>query len=464
MFGEYIVKRLIKHMDGSIFAFPAIPPFPQNLDGIDWYIHIPFCKGKCPYCPFRSFLYEEERVQTYVKAVKKEISLYKDLLGTKSIGDVYFGGGTPSLCPDAVVEIIDYLRSKFEVKGEIGMEANPNEVTDLNTCDILWQGGVTKMSLGVQTFDDKLLKKIRRRYVGDSASDAVKILIDRGFYLSIDMIHGLPGQTISSIEGDLKILSGLEPHQICYYPLVRFPTTRFYYDIKKGKLDVPNKKEQKRMYKLICDYLNSNGFLQDSFCNFKHRELGTKEYLTCEKEETIGIGVSAFSKIPSHGLIYINTYSFSEYIDAVEVGLPIAIGVELSDKGRRKMTGYMITYYAWKSIFSNETGENEARFKYRYGVELDRNKGKKLNRYLLILKLLGVVKDNLSKYEFTHRGHYYGMRIFRKFMAGGEGATAEKFMRTITREPWPMQSSEQPQDMVAAAYETRRKSGDLKSH
>ena len=436
MFGEWVTSKLIKKINGNVFCYPDMPQLPENVDNIDWYIHIPFCKGKCAYCPFRSFPYKNEKVKEYVLAVKKEILIYKALLNINYIGNIYFGGGTPSLCPGAVIEIIEFMKSNFNINGEIGMEANPIEVSDKKICDIFQKGGVSKVSIGVQTFDKELLAKVNRQFKADSAYEAICILLDKGFYISIDMIHGLPDQTVSGIENDLKTLKGLEPHQISYYPLVLFPTTKIYNDVKQKKTVVPDVKEQKKMFNVICKYLIGNGYNQEAFCNFKHDKLGTKDYQTCENEETIGIGVSSFSKIPNNGLAYINTYDFNEYISAVEKGkLPIAAGFAVSENGTEKIKNSMQLLYAWQHIVH---GANINISKQRYGAFPKESDARKIKRFIELLKIFRIIEQKSDKYEYTNLGHYLGMRIFRKMMAGGGGPTAEKYISAMMNNPWPL--------------------------
>jgi len=186
----------------------------------------------------------------------------------------------------------------------------------------------------------------------------------------------------------------------------------------------------------ICKYLIGNGYNQEAFCNFKHDKLGTKDYQTCENEETIGIGVSSFSKIPNNGLAYINTYDFNEYISAVEKGkLPIAAGVAVSENGTEKIKNSMQLLYAWQHIVH---GANINISKQRYGAFPKESDARKIKRFIELLKIFRIIEQKSDKYEYTNLGHYLGMRIFRKMMAGGGGPTAEKYISAMMNNPWPL--------------------------
>jgi oxygen-independent coproporphyrinogen-3 oxidase len=416
---EAIARRMIKRGSKGVKFSPIKPDLPPNLDGIGWYIHLPFCKRLCPYCGFRSFRYSEPKARSYIEGVKKEISTYKSILGDIKIGDIYFGGGTPSLTWEGLIEITDHIRSEFKVEGEIGMEANPEDI-DPEMCRELWRSGVEKVSLGVQSFDDGILRSMGRGYSSDIALKATHTLLDEGFYLSIDLMHSLPGQEIPSLMSDLERAARTGAHQISYYPLNLFPYTRWYREAKKGKIKLPGKRMEKDMYYAVCDFLSSNGYRQDTCWDFKHQTLGIKEYVTCGREENIGLGVNAYSRIGN--LFYVNTYSLNEYTKAVERGLPIATGAILPSTKKELMRQYFMM-----GLYSLKIDKGE--FERRFGVKMD----KALRSFLFLFKRLNLAEENSEEVRLTKKGMYYSSMMTKIFMTTLPGRVAWECLH----HPWP---------------------------
>jgi len=311
---------------------PFDPQIPANSNGAYVYINIPFCKGRCAYCPFYTFPYKEEQVEPYVEAVKKEISLYKKKLGEIELGDVYFGGGTPSLLYDGVIEIIDHLRSNFNIAGEIGVEVHPRDVNE-EMCGALSNAGISKVSMGVESFDDEELKIMNRRgYDSNSAIKAIELLMDTGFYTGIDLMVGCPGQTVSSVLNDLETAVETEVHQIYPSPLALPPNSLWADQLRKGTIEFPPARDVIKMWRAIFDYLPSNGYEMSMAC-FKHKQATlekNKDYFTMGHAFIIGMGVKAFGYTPQTLTGYTNTLSFEEYIKAVNDGrFPVAMGVSI---------------------------------------------------------------------------------------------------------------------------------------
>jgi oxygen-independent coproporphyrinogen-3 oxidase len=341
------------------------------------------------------------------------------MLGHTKIGDIYFGGGTPSLTWEGVMEIADHIRSEFRVEGEIGMEANPEDINP-EMCRELWRSGVKKVSLGVQSFDDDILRSMGRGYSGKAALEAIQVLLDEGFYLSIDLMHSLPGQEIPSLTSDLGKVAKTGAHQISYYPLNLFPYTRWYKEARKGKIKLPGKGMQKDMYYTVSDFLSSNGYRQDTCWDFKHQTLGIKEYVTCGREENIGLGVNAYSRIGN--LFYVNTYSLNEYTRAVERSLPVATGAILPSTRKELMRQYFMMGLYRLNI---DKGEFERRFE----VKMD----KALRSFLSLFKLLNLIEEDSREVKLTRKGVYYTSLMMKIFMVTFPGRIAEECLY----HPWP---------------------------
>lgn len=400
MIAEIMAPMMIKRgLKGTRFS-RIEPEFPTGLDGIGWYVHMPFCRHLCPYCAFRSLQYSPSKVEPYIEAVKKEVMTYRDRVGKIKIGDVYFGGGTPSLTWEGVIEIIEHIKSQFEMEGEVGLEANPEDVDD-KMCIALKQAGVTKMSMGVQSFDNQTLRRMRRQYDAQQALKAIELLLDKGFYVSIDLLYGLPHQQVPSLLRDIEIAAGTGVHQISAYPLMLFPYTRWYHDVEKGTITVPPAHLEKKMFYAVSDYLIGNGYRQTSCWDFANAGKSGTQYVTCARDENIGVGLSAYTKIG--GLFYVNTFSLKEYVNGVERGLPIATGMTMPS-GRIMRRWFMMGLYRLRV--------EKAQFENRFGVKME----KAMGRFLLMLKLMNIIREAPDYVEVTRNGMYWASLMTKTSM------------------------------------------------
>jgi coproporphyrinogen III oxidase-like Fe-S oxidoreductase len=415
MIAEKMAPSMIKRgLKGTKFS-PLEPEFTADLNGIGWYVHLPFCRRLCPYCCFHSLQYSPERVAPYIEAVKKEIQTYRDRLGKIKIGDVYFGGGTPSLTWEGMVDIIEHLRSRFDMEGEVGFEANPEDI-NAAMCKAVKQAGVTKISLGVQSFNHEVLGGMRRRYDAQAVLKAIELLLNEGFYVSIDLLYGLPQQQIPSLLSDLEMAAKTEVHQISYYPLMLFPQTRWYHDVQKGRLTIPSPRLEREMFYTVCDSLTANGYKQSSCWDFTNR--GGLHYLTCTRDENIGVGISAYTKIG--GLFYVNTFSLKEYIKRVETGLPIATGM-VTPPERVMRRWFMMGLYRLKV--------EKSEFEGRFGVKMEQAMG----RFMLMLKLMNIIKEHPTHVQLTRGGMYWASLMTKASML----TLPARYYTECLHDPWP---------------------------
>ncbi len=401
MISEWLVKvagrRALKGM-GDMTAQKIDPHFSEDLGRVGLYVHIPFCKRFCPYCPFWKVAYTPERAEGYVEALKGEIDLYRERLGSVEIGDVYFGGGTPSLIPEKLVEILDYLRSRFEIKGEIALEANPDDVNE-SMCDMLREVGMEKISIGVQSFDDQILKSIRRRHDGEAAYRAIGMAMEKGFFLSADLMFALPGQSLDVVMADVKKMVDLGVPEICCYPLIPYPKTKLCRDIKNGVVKLPPARLEKKMYYSVMGFLIDRGY-DAGLWEFRKKGAGM-EYATCTRsDEHIGLGASAYSMVSS--LFYTNIARLEEYSKSIDQKkLPISSWVRLDNA--HTIRGPMMELARRGSIKRTELGESNE---------------KSMANMFRVMKLLTMIKERDDEIFMTRRGNYLLSVMAKEFMPG----------------------------------------------
>ena len=233
------------------------------------YIHVPFCKSRCIYCDFYSTTAEKQR-RRYAEAVKRELEARKDFLGTREIATVYLGGGTPSqLALAELEEIVSSIKERFAVAAdaEITIEANPDDVTE-EWCAGIVRLGFNRVSLGIQSFDDNILKFIRRRHTAQQAKEAVELLANHVGNISIDLIYGLPGQGPDLWESDLRQAFALPVKHLSAYALSIEEGAPLWQMVQQKKIEETDEETERAMYERLIDTAEAQGFEHYELSNF----------------------------------------------------------------------------------------------------------------------------------------------------------------------------------------------------
>lgn len=330
------------------------------MEKVGCYIHIPFCQKKCYYCDFCAYMNVEARIDSYIKNLKKEIRLYQERLSV-DIDSIYIGGGTPSyIDPVYIKEIIDEVR-KFKISDlkEFTIECNPNSISKEKLA-IYKDIGINRISLGVQSFDDEVLKEIGRNHTADIALKDIDMIRDAGFdNLSFDLMLNLPRQTYKSVKNDLAMVKKISPEHISWYSLILEEGSRFYALDKKGKLDLMEDDDEVDIFEEIIEELNSFGLKRYEISNFAKdglESIHNKKYW--EGAGYIAFGMSGSGYLSNYR--YTNTRNFIHYNkNIVKNKLPIDHISYIDSKEREKE--YII--FKLREI----EGINLADFKKRFG-------------------------------------------------------------------------------------------------
>ncbi|HEX9917209.1 MAG TPA: radical SAM family heme chaperone HemW [candidate division Zixibacteria bacterium] len=259
------------------------------------YLHIPFCLSKCPYCDFASIPLDRNLVEKYVSALLYEIKSFSSL----KIDTIYLGGGTPTVLKleqlDKIMQVIK-RDCTLTPNCEITIEANPNTL-DENRIRGLRNMGFNRVSLGVQSFNDKELKNLSRIHSADQAIHSFNLLKAGGFEnIGLDLIFGIPEQTLRSWKSSLKKAVGLSPQHISTYSLTIEKETKFYQMKKEGKIKLLTDEKVRQMYLWAIDYLTSKGYKQYEISNFSLPGFESKHNLNYwNHKEYLGFGASAHS-------------------------------------------------------------------------------------------------------------------------------------------------------------------------
>ncbi|MBN1412644.1 MAG: coproporphyrinogen III oxidase family protein [Spirochaetales bacterium] len=358
------------------------------------YIHIPFCENICTYCSFFKVKYSKGQAVSYFKALKKELSLIKKL--GFSFDDLYIGGGTPTVLPEALFSLLDFIRSLWALK-QVSVETIPHHLTGDNL-KRLKECGVNRLSVGVQTFNKGFLDRFNR-WMNKSDMEEVKIKIKGacGIFdtLNVDMIFNFQNQTLSMLDAEINILKELPLDQITYYPLMyngnllKF-TPRGY------------SRREKRLYRYITEKLSPEYSMTTPW-NFSRNHHGMIDEYIITHDEYVGIGAGSFSYFNGH--FFTHTFSIDDYIKRVnESVIPLA-GYGFFNKKAR------IKYDLLIRLFSGMLDKTEMKRKYGRFFLLY------IWKELLFLLLLRTITIRGGRIYSAARGNYLFLLLMRHFFS-----------------------------------------------
>ena len=235
------------------------------------YIHVPFCLKRCIYCDFYSTTYGEEWKRSYVSALKKEMALRRTEIDSSRVPSLYIGGGTPSqLAPSLLAEIFQAINDNFSLANdaEVTIEVNPDDVTS-DLMHVLRNTRVNRISMGIQTFSDPLLRFLNRRHTSHQAIEAVHLCQDSGFgNISLDLIYGLPGQTMETWKRDVGQLLSLDVPHISAYALSYEEGTPLYKMLQEKQVSEVDEELSWQMYEYLMDEVAEVGIEHYEISNF----------------------------------------------------------------------------------------------------------------------------------------------------------------------------------------------------
>lgn len=283
------------------------------------YIHIPFCDRICNYCDFTAFQGANSKIKEYVEALKKEI----ELKGNKNflIDSIFIGGGTPSFIDGKYIfEILEKVKENFIVLDniEISIETNP-KTFDKRKLEYYKSAKINRVSIGVQSFNDVILKELGRNHNSKEAFDSIELVKKFDFDINLDLIFGYQSQTIEDILYDLEMVKNINPEHISYYALIIEEKTKFKALQNAGKLDFLDEETERKMYHLIVEKLEEMGMNQYEVSNFAKvgkESVHNKKYWNCK--EYLGLGISAHSCLNDER--FSNTVNLSKYIKELRNG------------------------------------------------------------------------------------------------------------------------------------------------
>ncbi|OHX48660.1 radical SAM family heme chaperone HemW [Cytobacillus oceanisediminis] len=371
------------------------------------YIHIPFCEHICHYCDFNKVFLKNQPVGEYLDSLDKEMNLALKEVPASRLDSIFVGGGTPTALNGKQLEkLCGTIKGQlpYDSFTEYTFEANPGDLSE-EKLQILHDAGVNRLSFGVQTFNDELLKRIgrshRARDVFQSIEAAKKVGFDN---ISIDLIYSLPGQTLQDFKDTLETSFTLDIAHYSGYSLIIEPKTVFYNLMRKGKLPTPGEDVEAEMYELLMEQMGKHGFAQYEISNFAKPGYESRHNITYwDNEWYFGFGAGAHGYVK--GLRRSNHGPLKKYMEPIENGrLPILeehkvpLEEQMEEEmflGLRKTEGVSI------SRFKEKFGKDPLEL---FKVQIKQHAEKEL-----------IIAEE-EHIKLTRRGRFLGNEVFQSFI------------------------------------------------
>ncbi len=379
------------------------------------YVHIPWCRAKCPYCDFNSHAAAAWPEDEYVAALIAEMrarSANPAFAGQK-IATIFFGGGTPSLFdPRSIAAILEAAADRFglEADAEITLEANPGTVDSPKLAGFR-AAGVNRISFGAQSFNPETLRFLGRIHGPDETRTAVRAARRAGFSrLNLDMIFAVPGQSVADIMADLDATCALEPDHVSAYNLTFEEGTAFFTEMRRGRIRPLPSDEQAAMYAAVRETLPSRGYAMYEISNYARPGEESRHNLTYWRAESylgIGAGAHSFARDAAGpgGRRWWNERMPAKYIDAVRKDGMAETGGEAIDS-RTAASEFVFLNLRLREGFAH------GQFFRRFGCSPDEVFGRQIER----LAADGLLADDHSRIRLTERGLEMADSVFAEFV------------------------------------------------
>lgn len=399
---EEIVALFVRYGNRRSIDFPeaidgfllpkANPEKPYLL-----YLHIPFCFVLCPFCSFHRIKFRPDSGARYFESLRREIAMAT--ARGFHFDELYVGGGTPTVIPAELAATIHAVQEQHDLGG-VSIETNPNQLHPEVLQD-LQKAGVTRLSVGVQSLDDDLLKGMQRYHQYGSGEQIVERLKSvRGLFetLNVDMIFNLPEQSETSLRRDLNILTAdVEIDQVSFYPLMTSADSRA---AMRKTMGVPGVSRQKDFYRVIVDHMLKAGYSRSSAWCFSRQNAMLDEYIV-DRDEYVGLGSGAFSYL--QGSLYANTFSVGAYMDMIDAG-------RSSTTGRSAMSArQQARYYLLMHLFAGSLDIRRAESYF------DGRFQRLLRAEIAALRAFGAIERTSETLTLSERGWYLWIVLMREF-------------------------------------------------
>jgi coproporphyrinogen III oxidase-like Fe-S oxidoreductase len=375
-----------------------LPPRPKRPCQL--YVHVPFCESLCPYCSFHRVQFRLPKAQAYFEAVRREIRLYAER--GYQFTDVYIGGGTPTVLPQELARTLELIRSLWPIRW-VSVETNPNHLNP-ETLERLSDAGIDRLSVGVQSFDDDLLRQMGRyQHYGSAAQTAERLAAVRGRFptLNVDMMFNFPTQTLESVGRDIDTIHLLGVEQVSFYPLMRFTSTERNIRKRLGRAGVERRYAfyQQILRGMRPVYQPSSAWC---FSRVAPQDVARPidEYIT-QASDYVGVGSGAFSYLD--GALYATSFSLRNYREAIAAGKPAITRCNVLTPRQRMRYDFLVGLFGLTLPYAHIQAKYGAQFWWRLAPEL------------AAMGLIGALRYDPDAIRLTDRGMYCWMLMMAEF-------------------------------------------------
>ena len=398
------------------------PSLPNNLKRVGLYLHVPFCKNLCPFCPYNRIEYDEKLFAQYEEAVHAEIELYTPYLKGCKFVSLYIGGGTPTVNLPGLLRIFEHLKRNFSLSCDICIELHPGSM-DSMCLGALKDAGVTMLSVGVESTSDRILNNIGRNHDGETALNSLRRAVKTGFdSVNADLLFALPGQELKDWENDLMAVINSGVDQISTYPLFAFP----YSDLGQSKKIRQVKRPESRLIRSLLDLTNSisteSGYERCAVWSWL--KPSKKKFSSITRHHYVGFGPSAASMTGKD--FYVNTFDVVSYAQTLPNKRPIALSMPIDQRLEMAYWLYWRVYELkiYQEDFQNLFGEaNSIESTFSHVVKP--------------FELAGMIGKKNGGYHVTDSGAYWIHRLQNEYSLN----YINRLWGSCRRESWPLEVS-----------------------
>lgn len=399
---------------------PGDPSFPCNLKMVGLYLHVPFCKNLCPFCPYNRIEYDEKLFLNYEEAVHAEIELYTPHLKDCQFVSLYIGGGTPTVNLPGLLRILDHLKQNFSLSCDICIELHPNNM-DYDCLSDLKAAGVSMLSIGVESTSDRILKTIGRNHDGETALKSLRRAVGIGFdSVNADLMFALPGQRLKDWENDLFAVIEEGVDQISTYPLFSFP----YSDLGQSQKIRQVKRPKNQLIRVMLDQTDSiatdSGYKRCAVWSWI--KSSKKKFSSITRHHYVGFGPSAASMTGSD--FYVNTFDVSSYAETLPEKRPIALSMPVDQR-------LEMAYWLYWRVYELEITQQD--FKNLFGA--DNSIESTFSNVLKPFQLAGMIKEKDGGYRITDSGAYWIHRLQNEYSLN----YINRLWGSCRKGPWPVE-------------------------
>ncbi|MGI6499932.1 MAG: coproporphyrinogen-III oxidase family protein [Anaerostipes sp.] len=355
----------------------------DDCKNLGLYVHIPFCRSICSFCPYCKEIYDKDNCNKYIDHLIKEIKMVGENQKEKrKVTSLYFGGGSPALAVDRLDDIIETIKKYFIITEGIGIELHPYDIT-IPTLQRLNDAGITKISIGIQSLNEKFLGILgRNNFDMKNIEESLNAVAFET--VSMDFIFALPDQTIDDLKADIDTAFKIGANHIAIYPFIDFTFTN-------STIKPMNKKEKRKLLDDITIYCKNKGYVRNSIWTFAKN--GNEKYSSMTRDNFLGFGCSATTLLKEQ--FKINTFSVNEYCKRIDEN-KLATSLTIKFTLRQRML-----YYLFWTAYSTKVREDD--FEKFFGVPLKKVYGFEL----WAAKIFRFITENHGIYAMTFKGAFY---------------------------------------------------------